>query len=100
MAMQIQVRNRQVAQQLAMVREAFNWWGGFYGIAALGLLAGYVRTKNPAVISPLIPLTFVVGYQADMAMGNKMERILSELERERGGESEQERARAKLIAIN
>ena len=42
------------------------------------MLAGFAKTKNPAVLSPLIPLTFLVGYQGDMALGNKMERILSE----------------------
>ena len=42
------------------------------------MFAGFAKTKNPAVLSPLIPLTFLVGYQADMALGKKMERILSE----------------------
>ena len=36
----------------------------------------FARTKHPLVIAPLIPLTFVVGYQADMAWGNKMERVI------------------------
>ena len=30
------------------------------------------------MIAPLIPLTFVVGYQADLAWGNKMERVIGE----------------------
>lgn len=77
MSMQVQMRNKTMAQQLAMAREAFNWYAGFYGVAALGLLAGFAKTKHPGMIAPLVPLTFLVGYQADMAMGNKMERILS-----------------------
>lgn len=36
----------------------------------------FVRTKHPLVIAPMIPLTFVVGYQADLAWGNKMERVI------------------------
>ena len=38
--------------------------------------AGYIKSKQPAVIAPLVPLSFLFGYQADMALGNKMERIL------------------------
>ena len=53
-------------------------YAGFYITATIGLLAGYARTKNPAMLGPIIPFTFLVGYQADMALGNKMERILSE----------------------
>lgn len=37
-----------------------------------------MKTKNPAVIAPIIPITFVVGYLTDMAWGNKMERIVGE----------------------
>ena len=32
--------------------------------------------RNPAVLVPMIPLTFVIGYQYDMTRGNKIERIL------------------------
>lgn len=35
-----------------------------------------MKTRNPAVLIPLIPLSFVLGYQYDMTKGNKMERIL------------------------
>ncbi|KAK3732588.1 hypothetical protein QZH41_016067, partial [Actinostola sp. cb2023] len=41
----------------------------------------YVKTKNPAIIAPFIPLSFIVGYQADYAYGNKVERIRDEAER-------------------
>ena len=39
-------------------------------------LRRFARTKRPAMIAPLIPLSFFVGYQADLAWGNKMERII------------------------
>ena len=29
-------------------------------------------------MAPLVPLTFVVAYQADLAYGNKMERVIGE----------------------
>ncbi len=65
-----------MAQQLSMARERFYWWLGFYSIAALTLTAGTIKSGHPAVFGPMIPLTFMVGYQADLAVGNKMERIL------------------------
>ena len=40
----------------------------------------YFRTKRPAAIVPLLPLTFLVGYQADLAYGSKVNRIKSEAE--------------------
>ena len=38
------------------------------------------RTKKPAAIVPLLPLTFIVGYQADLAYGSKVNRIRAEAE--------------------
>ena len=38
------------------------------------------RTKKPAAIVPLLPLTFLVGYQADLAYGSKLNRIKAESE--------------------
>lgn len=32
----------------------------------------------PWAIGPLVPLSFVVGYQADLAYGNKMERVIGQ----------------------
>ena len=40
----------------------------------------YSRTKKPAAIAPLLPLTFLVGYQADLAYGTKVNRIRAEAE--------------------
>ena len=39
-----------------------------------------MKTKKPSVIAPLLPLTFVVGYQADLAYGSKLSRINAEAE--------------------
>ena len=38
------------------------------------------RTKKPTAIAPLLPLTFLVGYQADLAYGSKVNRIKAEAE--------------------
>ena len=71
--MQPLMRERMVASQLAVVREAMNWWGGIYALSLVGLTTGFLKTKKPGVLAPIIPLSFVVGYQADMALGSKME---------------------------
>ncbi|XP_023344503.1 plasminogen receptor (KT) [Eurytemora carolleeae] len=78
--MQNQMRERMVASQIAGAREMFVWLGSFYAIAGTAMLAAFFRTKKPATIAPLLPLTFVVGYQADFAYGSKMNRIKAEAE--------------------
>ena len=40
----------------------------------------FMKTKTPGVIAPLLPLTFVFGYQYDLAYGTKMNRIIAEAE--------------------
>lgn len=78
--MQDQMRERMMATQIARARDLFVWLGSFYGVAGGAMLAGFARTKNPRILAPLLPLTFVVGYQADMAYGTKMNRIKAEAE--------------------
>lgn len=78
--MQNQMRERLAATQIARARDLFLWLGSFYGLAGCGMLAAFARTKRPAVIAPLLPLTFIVGYQADLAYGSKLNRIKSEAE--------------------
>lgn len=34
--------------------------------------------KQPWMMGPLVPLGFVVAYQADLVYGNKMQRIIGE----------------------
>ena len=47
-------------------------------LKCLSFFCRYIKTKQPAVFVPLLPLSFVVGYQADMAWGGKMERVVGE----------------------
>ena len=35
----------------------------------------FIKNRNPAIIAPVLPFTFILGYQADLALGNKMHRI-------------------------
>ena len=38
----------------------------------------FMKTKNPAALAAFVPLSFILGYQLDMAYGNKIERIAGE----------------------
>lgn len=79
--MQNQMRERAMAMQLSGSREMFNWVGSFYGIATLAMLLGFSRSKNPGVLAPILPLSFIVGYQWDWCYGNKIERIRADAEK-------------------
>ncbi|XP_021343577.1 plasminogen receptor (KT)-like [Mizuhopecten yessoensis] len=70
-----QMRERAMAAQVARARDMFNFYAAFYGLACIGGIAGFMRKKNPSAIAPLLPLTFVFMYQADMAYGDKLVRI-------------------------
>jgi hypothetical protein len=76
-----QVRERQMAMQMARQREMFHWIGGFYCLA-LPLAIVNVRAGRiaPSAVAPLVPITFAVAYNADMAYGNKMSRIRASAE--------------------
>lgn len=68
-----QVRERQMAMQLSQHREMTHWMLAFYGLAAPALV---LRGRgNSNMLLPLFPLTFVVGYNVDLAYGNKISRI-------------------------
>ena len=79
MQMQQEMMRRQMAVQWARSKDMFYWYAGFVSLATLACTAGFLKTRNPTILAPLLPLSFIVGYQADMAAGNKMERIMSEL---------------------
>ena len=38
-------------------------------------LCRFMKSKKPAVLIPFLPLSFVVGYQADYVYGSKVSRI-------------------------
>ncbi|KFM81074.1 Plasminogen receptor (KT), partial [Stegodyphus mimosarum] len=44
------------------------------------MIFAFQRTKKPIMLSALLPLTFIVLYQGDLAYGNKLQRITSEAE--------------------
>ena len=61
--------------QIARTREMLNWFGSFYALATAGMIMGFRSSRKPGVLVPMLPLTFILGYQIDMAYGNKLHRI-------------------------
>ncbi|CAH1775216.1 unnamed protein product [Owenia fusiformis] len=80
LAMQNVMRERMMATQIARSRDLFYWFASFYSLALIGGIAGFRHTRKPAAIVPLVPLTFILGYQADMAFYTKIHRIQVEAE--------------------
>ncbi|XP_065175552.1 plasminogen receptor (KT)-like [Sycon ciliatum] len=73
--LQLMLRDRQVAMQLARGREMFNWYATFALVVSGACIGGFRKTKNPAVFAPLLPISFVTAYQWDMCYNGKMNRI-------------------------
>uniref|UniRef100_A0A8C3UV38 Plasminogen receptor with a C-terminal lysine n=1 Tax=Catharus ustulatus TaxID=91951 RepID=A0A8C3UV38_CATUS len=74
------MRERQTAMQIAWSREFLKYFGTFFGLAAVVLTTGAVKRKNPAVLLPILPLSFVFSYQYDMGYGTLLQRIKGEAE--------------------
>ena len=49
----------------------------FYSIVVPLAIMGAIKKKNPALIGPVIPLTFIGAFQYDMCYGTMMERARS-----------------------
>ncbi|XP_046578701.1 plasminogen receptor (KT)-like [Haliotis rubra] len=79
--MQNQMRERMMAMQIARARDIFAWFGSFYALASLGMIAGFSKQRKPAALAPALPLTFLLAYQYDLAYGNKMNRMRGEADR-------------------
>lgn len=60
---------------MASVRERLGWFLPFFAASATFLYAGFRHTKAFVVLYPLIPMSFALGYQLDLAYGNKTKRI-------------------------
>ncbi|KAL7046550.1 hypothetical protein ACKWTF_002637 [Chironomus riparius] len=78
--MQAQMKQRERAQEIAKNRELFIWMSAFYLIAGSGIMSKFFRVKRPAVLSPLIPMSFVLLYYGDLSYGTKLHRINLEAE--------------------
>ncbi|KAL0965854.1 hypothetical protein UPYG_G00286610 [Umbra pygmaea] len=78
--MQNQMRERQMAMQIAWSREFLKYYGTFFSLAAFGLTMGAIRKRRPYLFVPIIPLGFVLSYQMDMAYGTLIYRMRGEAE--------------------
>ncbi|XP_003444382.1 plasminogen receptor (KT) [Oreochromis niloticus] len=78
--MQNQMRERQMAMQIAWSREFLNYFGSFFAVATVGLTAGAIKRKNPGMLAPIIPLSFIFAYQMDSAYGTLIYRMRGEAE--------------------
>ncbi|NXW70197.1 PLRKT protein, partial [Hirundo rustica] len=74
------MRERQTAMQIAWTREFLKYFGTFCGLAAVVLTTGAIKRKNPLVLLPMLPLSFVLSYHYDMGYGTLLQRIKGEAE--------------------
>ncbi|KAK8756905.1 plasminogen receptor (KT) [Amblyomma americanum] len=74
------MHQRMLALKIAKARELFFWLTAFYVVSSAGLFVGYRRTKKPSVLAPVLPMTFILAYQGDLAYGSKLVRIQGEAE--------------------
>ncbi|KAM9102954.1 plasminogen receptor (KT) isoform X1 [Sarcophilus harrisii] len=77
---QNEMRERQMAMQIAWTREFLKYFGTFFGLAVIGLTAGAIKKRQPVFFVPVIPLSFVFAYQYDMGYGTLLQRMKGEAE--------------------
>ncbi len=75
-AMALAQRELMMAMQTAKLRDDFRWMCAFHCTMGTLLLLGAVKTHNPRLLVPLVPMGFSLSYVYDAAFGSKMERIL------------------------
>ena len=74
---QERMRRMQMAYQIAVTKDRVYWMSAFCGFACLAAIGTKIKLgKTPdALKAPLVILPWLIGYQADMVWGNKMDRI-------------------------
>uniref|UniRef100_A0A3B4X5M3 Plasminogen receptor with a C-terminal lysine n=1 Tax=Seriola lalandi dorsalis TaxID=1841481 RepID=A0A3B4X5M3_SERLL len=77
--MQNQMRERQMAMQIAWSREFLKYFGTFFSVATVGLTVGAVKRKKPVLLAPIVPLGFIFAYQMDSAYGTLIYRMRGKL---------------------
>ncbi|KAI5096284.1 plasminogen receptor (KT), partial [Silurus meridionalis] len=78
--MQNEMRERQMAMQIAWSREFLKYFGSFFALAAVGLSTGAIKRRKPGLFAPMVPLSFILAYQVDMAYGSFIHRMREEAE--------------------
>ncbi|XP_070408386.1 plasminogen receptor (KT) [Nothobranchius furzeri] len=78
--MQNQMRERQMAMQIAWSREFLKYFGSFFALATVGLTVGAIKRRKAAIFAPIVPLGFVLVYLMDSAYGTLIYRMRGEAE--------------------
>ncbi|KAF1377435.1 hypothetical protein PFLUV_G00200780 [Perca fluviatilis] len=78
--MQNQMRERQMAMQVAWSREILKYFGAFFTVVTVGLTVGAIKRKKPFLLAPIVPLGCIFAYQIDSAYGTLIYRIRGEAE--------------------
>ena len=76
--MQQTMRERMMAVQVAGARDMFMFYGGAMALIFPLLIIGSIKKKNPALLGPIIPFSFILAYQYDWAYYTKADRIMKE----------------------
>uniref|UniRef100_A0A7S3CHX9 Uncharacterized protein n=1 Tax=Strombidium rassoulzadegani TaxID=1082188 RepID=A0A7S3CHX9_9SPIT len=77
--MAMKQRQLQMAAQVAMGRERFRYQLGFYSVLLTILPIGAFATKNPKMLFPMLPISFIIAFQYDMLYGNMHIRMQREI---------------------
>ncbi|XP_012861097.1 plasminogen receptor (KT) [Echinops telfairi] len=80
LTMQNEMRERQMAMQVAWSREFLKYFGTFFGIVTIALTTGAIKGKKPVFLFPIVPLGFVLTYQYDLGYGTLLQRMKGEAE--------------------
>ncbi|XP_034056463.1 plasminogen receptor (KT) isoform X2 [Gymnodraco acuticeps] len=80
MVMQNQMRERQMAMQVAWSREFLKYYGTFFALATVGLTVSAIKRRKPFLLAPIVPLGFIMAYQVDSSYGTLIYRVRGEAE--------------------
>ncbi|XP_061911113.1 plasminogen receptor (KT) [Entelurus aequoreus] len=78
--LQNEMRQRQMAMQVAWSREFLTYFGTFFTLTCAGLTLGAIKRKKAAMLAPILPLSFILAYQVDNAYGSLIHRTREEAE--------------------
>lgn len=73
-------REMMMATQVGKMRDDFRWLCAFDGTVLTLVTLGFLKTHNPRLLVPWIPMSFSLAYFYDAAYGTKFERIKIEAE--------------------
>ena len=76
--LQLKMREVQLATQFSIGKDRFHFFSAFYLTVIFGGVTKFIKTGNPNLMIPIVPLSFAWLYQFDMYYLNKMKRVREE----------------------